>query len=409
MDMRFVRMVAGFRARHGASWVLACALVIAVSVPTVALGATRTLSVGDVKVTEGNSSGVVAKFRVRLSSPAARKVTVKYTTLNGTATAPADYAARSGSVAFFRGQRTKYVSVPVVGDPWDEVNETFFLKIFSPTRATILDRKGRATIVDNDGPAISVSDRSANEGWLNHPETFTVNLSAPSPQSVTVNYATANLTAGAPSDYIATSGTLTFLPGQISKPVSVTYVGDVTSELTEGFNVNLSAPVNATIADGTGVGTILNDDCFDTNEGWALASNLGSVSGDLTSPFISSGGQICAGDSDWYKFTLIESDHNDLFSSEDLMARIQLLVGDTPTQTTGDLNMEIYRADLSWVGTSTLGGTTDELFDVRRTDGFFFDSTTTVYVRVFGFGNNKINSYTLRVDGDMGTSLFPNV
>ena len=89
---------------------------------------------------------------------------------------------------------------------------------------------------------------------------FTVTLSAASTQTVTVNYATANGTATAGSDYVAQTGNLTFTAGQTSKTISVTVNGDTTVEPNETFVVNLTAPSGATLADAQGQGTITNDD-----------------------------------------------------------------------------------------------------------------------------------------------------
>ncbi len=77
-------------------------------------------------------------------------------------------------------------------------------------------------------------------------------LSATSTQTVTVQYATANGTATAGSDYTTTSGTLTFTPGQLTQTVPVPVLGDTVFEPTETFVVNLSNPINATIGDGQG-------------------------------------------------------------------------------------------------------------------------------------------------------------
>ena len=78
---------------------------------------------------------------------------------------------------------------------------------------------------------------------------------------MTVNFATANGTATAPTDYTANSGTVTFAPGVTSQTVTVQVNGDTTVEPNETFNVNLSgATGNATITDAQGVGTIVNDD-----------------------------------------------------------------------------------------------------------------------------------------------------
>src|SRR5439155_1283209 len=79
--------------------------------------------------------------------------------------------------------------------------------------------------------------------------TFTVTLSQPNTQTITVNYATANGTATtADSDYVAASGTVTFLPGQIRQTVTVTVNGDTKFEQVETFYVNLSNPTNATVS-----------------------------------------------------------------------------------------------------------------------------------------------------------------
>ena len=110
-------------------------------------------------------------------------------------------------------------------------------------------------------PNVSIGNVSLNEG--NSGTTafnFTVGLSAATTQAVTVNYATADGTATAPSDYQAVSGTLTFAPGEISKTVTVLVNGDTTVEPTETFTVNLSGAVNGTILGGTGTGTIISDD-----------------------------------------------------------------------------------------------------------------------------------------------------
>src|SRR6185436_15045629 len=90
---------------------------------------------------------------------------------------------------------------------------------------------------------------------------FTVTLNPASGQQVTVQYATANGTATAGSDYQASSGTLTFAPGDTSKTVSITVNGDTLVEPDETFLVNLSNPSTGTNLGGSqGVGTIPNDD-----------------------------------------------------------------------------------------------------------------------------------------------------
>jgi hypothetical protein len=110
-------------------------------------------------------------------------------------------------------------------------------------------------------PSITISNRGKLEGTgTNTRFKFRVTLSAASASSVTVQYATANGTATAGSDYQARTGTVTFPAGITSRNITVTVVGDSNVEPNETFNVNLSSPSGATIADNQGRGTIKNDD-----------------------------------------------------------------------------------------------------------------------------------------------------
>ena len=110
-------------------------------------------------------------------------------------------------------------------------------------------------------PSVSINDVSVSEGNSGTTNAvFTVTLSPASSQTATVNYATADNTATAGLDYVATSGTVTFPPGSITQPVSVAVLGDTLFEGDETFFVNLSGPVGATVGDGQGEGTILDDD-----------------------------------------------------------------------------------------------------------------------------------------------------
>ncbi|HUE74874.1 MAG TPA: S8 family serine peptidase [Pirellulaceae bacterium] len=110
-------------------------------------------------------------------------------------------------------------------------------------------------------PALSINDVSIVEGNSGSAGlTFTVTLSAASSQTVSVHYATADGSAAAGSDYTAASGTLSFAAGVTSRTITVSVLGDTVSEGNETFFVNLSTAVNAAIADGQGVGTILDDD-----------------------------------------------------------------------------------------------------------------------------------------------------
>lgn len=136
---------------------------------------------------------------------------------------------------------------------------------------------GEITVATGGLSINSVSINEGNSGTT--PFVFTVTLSPASASTVTVNYAIADGTATAGTDYVATSGTLTFNPGQTTQQITVNVTGDTSVEANETFFVNLSAATNATINNGQGTGTILNDDVaptipanIPTLSDWALAA-----------------------------------------------------------------------------------------------------------------------------------------
>jgi hypothetical protein len=110
-------------------------------------------------------------------------------------------------------------------------------------------------------PSASVAGSSIAEGNSGTtPLNFTVTLSKPVAWNVSVDYAMANGSATAPSDFASASGTLTFAPGETSKTITANVVGDTAIEPDETLSVQLSNPVNTTIATGSATGTIKNDD-----------------------------------------------------------------------------------------------------------------------------------------------------
>jgi len=153
------------------------------------------------------------------------------------------------------------------------------------------DRLGSAELFEQS-LSISINDAIVTEGNAGTANvTFQVNLSAPSSQPVTVTFSTANRTASAGSDYVGTSGTLTFDPGKTTKTITVAVDGNTTLEFDKTFVVNLTSATNAFIADGQGVGTIVNDDGPLPT---ALA-NISSRGGVLTGNNVMIGGFIVDG------------------------------------------------------------------------------------------------------------------
>jgi streptogramin lyase len=220
------------------------------------------MAINDVTVTEGDTGSVSATFTVTLSATSIETVTVGYSAANGTATAPADYSLKPGTLTFAPGQMTKTITVAVRGDLLSEDTEYYFVNLNNAVNAGIVRARGVGTILDNDPlPSVSISDVTLPEG--NSGTTaflFTVTLSAPAGRLVTVQAVPANGTAIAPSDFNSKPGTVVFNPGQTSRQFMVGVRGDRTVEPDEFFFVNLGSPINATIGRGQGVGTILNDD-----------------------------------------------------------------------------------------------------------------------------------------------------
>ena len=113
----------------------------------------------------------------------------------------------------------------------------------------------------NQDDALSINNVTITEGNSGTQTLqFTVTLARESNETVTVDYSTADGEAVAPGDYTAKSNTLTFGPSDTSETISITIIGDGDPEENETFEVRLSNPSNAQIADATGIGTINNDD-----------------------------------------------------------------------------------------------------------------------------------------------------
>jgi probable HAF family extracellular repeat protein len=229
------------------------------------------LTINSVTVTEGNSGTVAAVFTVTRSGPNNMTTTVDYSTstniigVAALATAGSDFTPVSGTLTFAPGETTHTITVWVIGDTALEPDETFGVTLSNPVNGIISGGLGLGTILNDDVlPTLSINDVTQVEG--NSGTTyfvFTVSLSSAFNQPVSVHYSTSDGTAtssGKSKDYQAASGTLTFAAGETTKTIRIAVYGDQKKEANETFFVNLSGAVNASILDGQGLGTILNDD-----------------------------------------------------------------------------------------------------------------------------------------------------
>ena len=158
---------------------------------------------------------------------------MQYATADGTATtADNDYVSASGTLTILAGNTTGTITIHVNGDTTFEADETFFVNLSNATNATITDNQGIGTLTNDDGaPSLSINDLFFSEPSSGTGSAvFTVSLSHVAGQSVTVDYATANGTAIAGSDYQSASGVLTFNPDETTKNVTITIQSDALDE-----------------------------------------------------------------------------------------------------------------------------------------------------------------------------------
>jgi uncharacterized repeat protein (TIGR01451 family) len=219
------------------------------------------LSIGDVRIKEGDAGMTNAVFAISLSLPSEQVVTVDYYTTNGTAKAGEDYVGVTNTVKFQPGQTLTNIVVLVIGDQVAEGNETFFVNLTNQVHAAVALGQGVGEVQDDDQAKLSITGVSVQEGDSGTTNAvFKVSLSLPSEQVVTVDYYTTNGTAKAGEDYSAVKGMLTFSPLQTTNLIVVPVIGDRVSEASETFFVNLANAVNSAVSQSQGTGTIVDDD-----------------------------------------------------------------------------------------------------------------------------------------------------
>ncbi len=220
--------------------------------PTFTEGGTGTMDF-IVRLTGGNTAPVVVNYTTREAGAGA-----------GFARAGSDFTTKAGTLNFAVGETEKTISVAVLNDLADEDNQTFEVVLSSVTNATGAGAVAVGTIVDNDAaPTVQIAPTlSIVEGDSNSTAGFAVTLSAASDKAITVKYATAPGTAASPADFTAVAlTTLTFAPGEISKAIPVTIIGDTRDEANEAFTVTLSEPsATVTLGNAISTATIVDND-----------------------------------------------------------------------------------------------------------------------------------------------------
>ncbi len=212
-------------------------------------------------VIEGNSGSTVVAVPVYLSAQTSRNVSVDYSTVGFTATSGVDFTPVSGTLNFAAGETVRNIDVSIIGDTRDEFTDDFGIALSNAVNATVIVAPIIFILDDDPLASISITDIMVNEGNSGTAgAVFNVTLSAASGKPVTVQFNTANGTATSGSDYSATSGLISFTPGQTSKTITVQVTGDTTSEPNETFLVNLFSPAFSTLNKAQGIATILDDE-----------------------------------------------------------------------------------------------------------------------------------------------------
>lgn len=232
--------------------------------------------------------GMTLMFNVGLTIASYQDITVTYTLASGSATLTSDYSdAGSGSLSIDAGDTTGMITVNSVDDDVDEVNETFELTItaVAPEGAVILPTAAvTGTITDNDdAPVVSVATPNPASVTEGADLAFTVSLTRTSSRTITVDYALSG-SASVNIDYRddGSSSTITFMPGDNSKTITLTTLADMRDEDTESVVVMLEnqLPASAAAISGTAAsaaGSIIDNNTPEFSIADAHATEGGTV------------------------------------------------------------------------------------------------------------------------------------
>lgn len=221
------------------SLLAACAVSLTLATG-MACGQTSVVSIADATISEG---ALVNQTTVSMTNPAGRFCQVAVTTSNGTAVAPDDYGAISGSLFNMIGVASDVLGLTIVDDGDIEPNETFTIAIAltagSDPQCVLGKSTATITIVSDDvASVVSIADATVPEGVVG-PQT-TISMTNPSGRFCQVAVTTSNGTAVTPDDYNAISGSLFNMSGVASDVLGLTIVDDGDSEGTQYFAISIA-------------------------------------------------------------------------------------------------------------------------------------------------------------------------
>jgi len=227
------------------------------------------LSIGDTTVSEGSAGETVpAEFVVTLTEPMEVAASFEWATSAGSASGGSscqsgvDYISDFGTGMIQPGDVETTVSVTTCGNDLADADREFFVEISDPSEGVQIVRPlGMATIQDTDTlPVLNIQGVTIAEppSGSTVEAIFRVSLSESWDETVTVTFTTRNGTATAGEDYVATSGNVSFPPGQQSRQIPVTILSNPATSEDRSFEVELSNPIEASIGQGQAQGLIVD-------------------------------------------------------------------------------------------------------------------------------------------------------
>lgn len=207
------------------------------------------LRVADVVVGEGQGW---AELVFTLSAPSTQAVSVAWSTANGSATAfnnsGYDFHAASGTLRFAPGETTRTVRIDLASDAVAEALQSFAVNLSAASGAVLERTRALVSVVDDDaapgGSLVTVSDAVVDER-AGH-ASFTVRLDRPSDVPLELFWASVQGSASAGSDFVPSSGWLSFDSGETVKTVFVPIVDDTAAEGIESFDLVVAEQSNLT-------------------------------------------------------------------------------------------------------------------------------------------------------------------
>jgi Ca2+-binding RTX toxin-like protein len=218
------------------------------------------IRIDDVHILEGDQGLNPENIKITLSMPAANPVKVHYALLDGTAKGGEDFVTSEDDLIIPAGAKEAYIPVAIQGDKIPEAAQYFHIQLSNPSNAQFLDlaltTQNTVTIDSDDDanlPILSVGKNLAvDEGDAPDLTSFriTLTLSKPATDTLSIKYQTISIDAKAESDFMSTSGTLTFLAGDVFKVIIISVYGDPDTESDEDFTLSLTDPQGMRFSDG---------------------------------------------------------------------------------------------------------------------------------------------------------------